>query len=55
MTWIVRRQNWDADGHWLNSVYFNFNDGQLNFDNRNANDPNDNYGSVVASLGSVND
>ena len=49
------RQNWNADGNWSNSLYFNFNDGNLKFNARNSDNPNDNYGLAVAFPGSVTD
>ncbi|OGB73688.1 hypothetical protein A3K24_02520 [candidate division Kazan bacterium RIFCSPHIGHO2_01_FULL_44_14] len=45
--------DWDAVGRWLYSVCFRFDDGRLRFDSGNADAPSDDYGSVVASLGSV--
>lgn len=39
---------WDADGHWSNYLYFNFNDDQLKLNANDANYANGNYGSVVA-------
>ncbi len=43
--------NWDADGQWAHSVYFNFNDDKLKFDADDAGNADDYYGSVVGSLG----
>lgn len=40
---------WDGNG-WVNSLYFNWNDGQLHFDNRNADNANENYAAGVALL-----
>jgi hypothetical protein len=40
-------QIWDDNG-WVNSLYWNFNDEQLHFNNRNDNYANENYAAGVA-------
>ena len=42
----------DADGDFDNALLFNFNDGQLKFDNNWVKNVNENYGSTSAFLGS---
>lgn len=39
-------QNPDGDSVFSKSLYLNFNDDKVKFDNRNLDNPNDNYGSV---------
>jgi hypothetical protein len=41
-----QRQIPDGDGAFSKSVYFNFNDDKLKFDNRYVDNANDNYGSA---------
>lgn len=38
--------NWNADGHFDNALYFNFNDDKLKFDNNTVDNANENYGSA---------
>lgn len=48
---IDKGNYWNAEGKWNNSPYFNFNDGKLKFNTNWADNANDNYASVVVSLG----
>ena len=45
-----RRQNPDGDSVFSKSLNVNFNDDKVKFDNRNLDNPNDNYGSVSGFL-----
>jgi|GEM_PF-3838015 len=45
-----RQNSPNADGKFYNSLYFNWNDGQLNFDNNWSDNANQNYGSASGFL-----
>lgn len=40
----------DADGRFVNTPYFNFNDGKVKFDTKHVDNANENYGSVSGFL-----
>ena len=44
MLWTGEGTSPDQSGAFSESAYLDFNDGKLNFDNRDVADPNDNYG-----------